>query len=192
MLFSEFEAWMNKNEDPSLALKVQKKWNSTYTDYRLLIRKDLAKRLGAPEILDLSDFPKNLSRNISISHSPIFGGYALSDRPMGLDVEQLRRISLHLVKRVCQPEELKWLEKNPLWSPCVWTLKEASYKALRLTEEVLSEIVVKDIIEVDKPEGFAGQILSSECSYKKQKLKALSVFSEEFDVVASISYPVTL
>lgn len=181
-----FFNWLTKNQDPSLAAKLQKKWASTYTDNRLLIRKDIYKALKHKSVLDLTKIPRVPDKNISISHCPIMGGYILSDRPVGIDFEQYRRISLKLVERVIAKEEGVFFKDYPY--QILWTIKESAYKALHLQNIPVTEIKIKkiEVIKVDSELS----VYKSLCDIKDQKAVNYSVINEELDLVCSVSYEI--
>lgn len=191
-LSDHFYKWVRQNQDPSLTLKIEKKWSSTYTDNRLLIRKDLFKKFNVPAILNLDDFPKNLDQNVSISHCPVFGGYALSDRPVGLDIEQWQRISTPLVKRICDEAiEKNIIEKCPDDVAVLWSAKESAYKSLRRAEGQISEIKIRTFEKVAS-ERSSLWFYKIKCEYQKQTIKCFGFIDEEIDLVGALSYPITL
>lgn len=192
-----FYKWIRENQDPTLTLKVERKWSSIYTDNRLLLRKDLFKRFQHPSLLNLEEVPKNLDQNVSISHCPVYGGYVISDRPVGFDLEQLKRVSLPLVKRICDEKELELLEDHQENRAIFWSTKESAYKAMRKTEGQITEIIMKSI-EVIKSVVIEGEDLElgdGVCffkilsHYKKHSIKTLALIDQEHDLVAAISYP---
>lgn len=188
LLLKDFLDWLNKNQDPSLSYHFQKKWASTYTDNRLLIRKDLYKKLKHKPLLDLTELPKAPDKNISISHCPIMGGYVLSDRFVGLDFEQLRRISLKLVQRILSKSEEKFLKDSP--HQILWTIKESAYKTLRLQDVPVSEIQISTIEdnEIDELNGL--RVYKSRCHVQKQSTINYSIICEDLDLVCSVSYEI--
>ena len=75
---------------------------------------------------------KNKMPYQSLSHSSRYCAAAVSDMPVGIDVEQIRTVSQALKERVCTEAELRVLQQ----SDCpdedfirFWTLKEAYFKA---------------------------------------------------------------
>lgn len=80
-----------------------------------------------------------LDVHFNISHSGNFVVCAVSERPIGIDVEQLRPIRGKLTQKVCTPEELAYIQEAPGWGEeltgesmrrffRVWTTKEAYFK----------------------------------------------------------------
>jgi len=80
-----------------------------------------------------------LDAHFNISHSGNFVVCAVSDRPVGIDVEQIRAVRSKLTGKVCTPEELQYIREAPGWGEIltgeamlrffrVWTSKEAYFK----------------------------------------------------------------
>ncbi|MCO5113615.1 MAG: 4'-phosphopantetheinyl transferase superfamily protein [Bdellovibrionaceae bacterium] len=195
-----FCKWITETQDPSLSLKIERKWSSIYTDNRLLLRKDLYKRFQHPALLNLDEVPKNLGQNVSISHCPVYGGYVVSDRPIGFDLEQWKRVSHPLVKRTCDETELALLEDYIEDRAIFWSTKESAYKALRKTEGQITEIKLKTIEKITSLEISNQEVHLSEgvfyykvlSHYKKQAIKTFAFMDQQHDLVGAISYPTTL
>lgn len=70
--------------------------------------------------------------HFSLSHSGFFVACAVSNREIGADIEALRLIRPALAKRVCSPEELRYVfpggEFDSARFLSVWTVKEAYCK----------------------------------------------------------------
>lgn len=77
--------------------------------------------------------------HFNLSHSGDFVVCAVSDRPVGIDVEQIRIVRQKLAEKVCCPEELEYLRDAPGWQDPVtgwalrrffriWASKEAYFK----------------------------------------------------------------
>lgn len=65
----------------------------------------------------------------SLSHSGHFAAAALSDRPVGVDIEVIRPIGKAVIKRVCTENELKMITNGDNTSFFkIWTFKEAFFK----------------------------------------------------------------
>lgn len=84
-------------------------------------------------------YASGLDAHFSISHSGHLVVCALSDRPVGIDVERIRPIKEELAKRVCTAPELFWMQSAPGWGQTltgeamirffrIWTSKEAWFK----------------------------------------------------------------
>lgn len=76
-------------------------------------------------------FCKNADIEFSISHSGDFAVCAVSDRPIGIDIQKIVPYNEKIAKRVCSDEELKTIKNS-----CdkakefikIWTKKEAALK----------------------------------------------------------------
>lgn len=65
----------------------------------------------------------------SLSHAGNLAALAVSDAPVGVDVEMPRPVKDSVAKRYFQPEELAWMEADPLNRFFfLWTRKEAVLK----------------------------------------------------------------
>lgn len=76
-------------------------------------------------------FPEHSGLHFNLSHSGDLALCALDSAPVGVDIQTVRQWRLSLPRRICAPEELAWLEKQPdLWSSfaLLWTLKESRVK----------------------------------------------------------------
>lgn len=84
-------------------------------------------------------FVQGMDVHFNISHSGHYVVCAVSDRPVGIDVEQLRPLKAKLTKKVCTPEELAYLMEADGWGETltgeamvrffrIWTTKEAYFK----------------------------------------------------------------
>ena len=78
---------------------------------------------GKPIIFD------NENIYLSITHSGDMVGCAISKKPIGIDIEKKRDVSIKIINRVCTPLEQKYLIENPINFFRVWTAKVAFYKA---------------------------------------------------------------
>lgn len=82
---------------------------------------------GAPFLTD--------GRYLSISHAHAFASIAISNRPVGIDIENYRDKILTIAPRFLHRSE-NWFDLNrdaiPLLTQ-IWTAKEAIYKALQLS-----------------------------------------------------------
>ena len=73
--------------------------------------------------------PYKPHRFVSVSHTHHLGGFALSTKPLGFDLEPAKRIvSTRATKRFATPQEIIGFHNNAL---AVWVAKEAAFKALR-------------------------------------------------------------
>ena len=82
-----------------------------------------------------------LDVHFNLSHSGNYVVCAVSDRPVGIDVEQMRIVREKLARKVCCELELEYLQDAPGWKDPVtgralrrffriWTSKEAYFKWL--------------------------------------------------------------
>lgn len=65
---------------------------------------------------------------VSISHCDDLVACAISDSPIGIDVEKIRPVKPAMIERVCTPEELAWVGEDRERFFAVWTAKEAYFK----------------------------------------------------------------
>ena len=78
---------------------------------------------GKPYLIGSSFF-------ISVSHSHEFVACALSDTPVGIDIERVREVKDSVITRVCTADEVEYVRNNGNESFfTLWTLKEAYVKA---------------------------------------------------------------
>ena len=69
--------------------------------------------------------------HFNLSHSGTFALCALSEQPVGVDIEVLRPRREHLAEQILSPGELDWYQKNgadPAALLTLWTRKEAYVK----------------------------------------------------------------
>lgn len=79
------------------------------------------------------EFGKPFFENIngfyfSISHSFPFYAAAVSDRPIGIDVEKIRDVNLNIAKRMFTENEREYIGKDKIRFFEIWTKKEAYSK----------------------------------------------------------------
>ncbi len=118
--FSSFSQSLN----PNLFDDVSISWCQAWTA-REALRSDLFNQFKDPRLLDLNWLPKGLSKNVSISHSKIWGIYAVRNvGAVGVDIENSERISKATIQRVSTAAELS---KSPDFK-FLWPAKEASLK----------------------------------------------------------------
>ncbi len=76
-------------------------------------------------------FPNHPEYCFNLSHSGRFALCALDELPVGADIERIRPHHPKLADRICSPEELDWLERQPDKTSALcqlWTRKEALVK----------------------------------------------------------------
>ena len=69
---------------------------------------------------------------ISISHSADFAVCAIDEKPIGIDIEQIRNINLKTAEKFCNEKELMYINECDSISRFfeIWTVKESAYKML--------------------------------------------------------------
>jgi len=126
-------------------------WASTQPENRQKIRIALDHHLAAqwltevsPEefasLKDLDQVPSFKKIHVSISHGPDLGGFAISKKPMGFDLELIDRVKDTTVRRISKEAEMI----NAPTPAHLWVAKEATYKALKIYSqpEVISELEI--------------------------------------------------
>lgn len=170
-------------QDPSLRLVCAPEFSSAQSEYRQHIRQTIAAEIQADaeilaNVLDLSrPLLKAGTLYVSISHCPSRGGFALSQTPIGFDVETPSRLRTATVLRVAQPVEL---DGAPSLG-ALWAAKEAAFKALQNMErapDLLSQIEIADWV-----------FEPAESPYGTFKMKNLSDFSSRGALGGFISGP---
>ncbi len=127
-----------------LAISAESRFSSSVDQYRLHIRQDIVANysplLSSSEkrkILNLDALPKVENLFFSISHNKSIGGYAACDQLIGFDVEEVSRLSLENIHRVCTPDEVKVCPDFKF----LWSAKESAIKLFKI-ELVMSDIEV--------------------------------------------------
>ena len=69
-------------------------------------------------------------REFNLSHSGDIAVCAVSDKPIGIDIEALREIRPDAAKRFASAEELEYIGSDPRRLFEIWTLKEAYFKCV--------------------------------------------------------------
>ena len=103
----------------------------------------------------------------SLSHSGQYAVCAVSQKEIGVDIQQITAVSEKAVNRFCAESELAWLAKSDD-RPCdiirLWALKESYLKASgKSTSEVFDTEFLIENGKVNGPEGY-GFTLSEEIS----------------------------
>lgn len=82
-------------------------------------------------------FVKDLGVEFNISHSGKYVICAISDKPIGVDIEQIRELDLSISKKFCNDKELKYIFDGSISKKEsikrffeIWTFKEAYLKML--------------------------------------------------------------
>ncbi len=111
-------------------------WGSSAPEYRTQLRRALCEKLismgvqfDREQVMDLSKWPLAEGINISLSHCPEAGGWAITDwhQSVGFDLEVPKRVKAEVVARVSNPSEVSSAPS----AAALWVAKEASFKALR-------------------------------------------------------------
>lgn len=108
---------------------------------RLRIAADHLCRTAAAEALGLSPAEVKFGKNehgkpitdgmeFNLSHSGDIAVCAVSDKPIGIDIEALREIRTDAAKRFASAEELEYIGSDPRRLFEIWTLKEAYFKCV--------------------------------------------------------------
>lgn len=141
--------YIQSSVDEKFRLILNKNWNSLLPSHRQDIRNCLAhefsshfSRLQLAQLCDLSLRPQASDGHFSISHCPKLGGFAYSQFKIGFDVEELRRISIQILKRTALEPEFSACPKPEF----LWGAKEAGYKALSGDD---SSLVISDLTTYD-------------------------------------------
>lgn len=153
--------------DEKFRLILNEDWNSSRQNYREQIRSFLEKEFSAhfsrEQLVNLHNLnwvPSCAEGSVSISHCTTMGGFTLSQFKIGFDVEELKRISTDIVKRVSDPHELKVSPKPEF----LWVAKEAAFKALSGHHEGLT---MADFQASDWQSYFENQIFGFRMNSKK-------------------------
>lgn len=137
-------------EDSDFKIITFTDWSSSHQGHRLQIRQHIAENYSAffkrdqmAKLFDLTQIPQPENVSLSISHCASVGGYVFSHYNVGFDIEEKKRISPSVLKRVCSSAEL-----NSAPDPAfLWSAKESAYKAL--SKQMISfetHFVMTDVI----------------------------------------------
>ncbi len=69
-------------------------------------------------------------RHFSLSHSGQYTVLAVSDMPVGVDIERIYDVKPGVMRKVCTPEEFDWASLEPKNFFTIWTRKESVVKAI--------------------------------------------------------------
>ncbi len=102
---------------------------STSVEYFISSNWRAGKRLELKQAVEKALLSRSKFNFCSVSHTRHLGGFALSSRSVGFDLEPAgRSISQYATARFATAEELLDFQNNAL---AVWVSKEAAFKALR-------------------------------------------------------------
>ena len=79
---------------------------------------------------DGKPYAVGLDVHFNISHSGSLAACAVSDKPVGIDVQIMRPLKTNLTRKVCTPEECAYVGDNLERFYQVWCTKEAYFKWL--------------------------------------------------------------
>ena len=172
---------------PGLEFHLDSKWASTYVDHRLNIRRHLYKKTKLKSVLDLDQIPKTLQlkedpenfKYVSISHSPVLGGFVLSSKQIGFDIEQNQRLSPSLLQRISNQVERQMLPSKLQSS--IWTIKESVYKC---PEKISSNMVA---VKIKSAEILEDKYLQTISQFSSKNYITLTLVSDEKDLCLSVT-----
>ncbi len=131
---SEFRMILNKN------------WNSTLPEHRVQIRSAMEQHFTSyfsreqlAMLYDLNWLPRSSIGRFSVSHCKSMGGFTFSRFDHGFDVEQIKRISVDILKRTCEEKELNECPRAEF----LWVVKEAGLKAHSFFRDNMRSLPVK-------------------------------------------------
>ena len=120
-------------KDQSLAVRCLLSFLLKEMNLAVSIENLSATNSGKPFLSDSNIF-------ISLTHSKEYVGCAVSDKPVGIDIEQIKDVKDGVIERVCSKDEISYLAKSGKDEFfTLWTLKEAYIKAATETLK-MSEI----------------------------------------------------
>lgn len=121
----------------NIDLYVKPDFAAKQNQYRLAIRSEISKLTGE-DVTNLNIRPQLKQHFVSISHSQHLGGFVLSKKPVGLDIEDKDRLNLKLIERISTEEE-RSIAPNPLF---LWVAKESIFKRFSIDYKVISAVRV--------------------------------------------------
>ncbi len=127
--------------------------------------------------------------HISISHSSTTCLLAVSDRPIGVDIESPRPQLARVAHKFLMDEESARLDRVEERHTYIhellryWTAKEATFKLLRLPDLTVSAILVS-------PDGMSASCRGQECfiSYTTYGTQLIAIASHESGIEYSLHY----
>lgn len=113
-------------------------------------------------------FAKDLAVEFNVSHSGDMVVCAVSDRPIGVDVEQIRSIRDSVAKRICSQEELAYLS-DPYVDEAdrlsrffeIWTAKEAYCKCIGIGIQDFSFLRQQNVLGMERTTTLLGEYMVS-------------------------------
>lgn len=94
-------------------------------------------------------YAENLNVHFNISHSGEYVVCAVSDSPIGIDIEEIREINFKILERICSHREFVYFSEEPQLNRFfeIWTAKEAQAKLFgdgisKISEEIGENIKI--------------------------------------------------
>lgn len=108
---------------------------------------------------------KNSKQNITISHSANFVALCISDRNIGIDIENTERNINNITGKFLHPNELKDIENTPdkqVSTVLYWSAKEALFKCTDDTGIQFNEQIIIQPFEIKKEGNFTATLNKTE------------------------------
>lgn len=155
--------FIQQSVDSKMRLVLNPGWSSIHPNYRHDIREFLASKFSVhfsreqlALLADLNWIPQASRGYFSISHCKSVGGFSYSEKPHGFDVEETRRISVDVLKRICTSDELQEVGDHPEY---LWVAKEAGLKAFSSTWKTAENpLLVSDLVCTEWSSHYENQI----------------------------------
>ncbi len=161
----EYEKWFSLMSDEKRArtLKLKPDDRLRTVAGEMLARCAISEWCGvsAEEIVFLKDengkpYAKNLDVQFNISHSGDIVVCAVSENPIGIDIEKIREINLKILERICSKRELLYFSEEPKLNQFfeIWTAKEAQAKLFgkglaAISQEISTNVKITHIDHLD-------------------------------------------
>lgn len=148
-----------------------------YLATRLLLQEILKQKFEITRLESGKPLIKNSNLNISISHSADFVTVLVSEKNIGIDVENLYRNIDRVAERFLHKDELEWInksEKEQYLKILFWGAKEAIFKCSNQAGVQFHKQIFIPAFEFSKSDYFYGT-LSAENRNEKYKLWYFSI-----------------
>ena len=160
--------------DDSLIAKIEGKYNNPKRQREQLISHILVKELlgETKEIMHLPNGAPHIEgydKYISISHSKKTIAVAISNKPIGIDIEDIERNQYKLHKKFTTPKEQEWINNNPelsqkqLISAVIWSTKEAIYKLANIEGLLFENEIEITPFNIAKESSFVATYRNTPC-----------------------------
>ena len=113
-------------------------------------------------------FAKDLAVEFNVSHSGDMVVCAVSDRPVGIDVEQIRPMRDSVAKRICSQEELDYWSAPSISEAErlnrffeIWTAKEAYCKCIGIGIQDFAQLRQQNVLEMERTTTLLGEYMVS-------------------------------